>query len=77
MKTASNAEMYLDCVTQKAFRDCLVGVRLGIKILKVLKNLYVRDDVLPDNNCKFCPGFEDNERHLLFVCKTYVRIKTG
>ena len=28
-KTALNAEMYLDCVKQKAIRDCLVCVRLG------------------------------------------------
>ena len=66
-KTASNAEMFPDCVNQKAFRDCLVRVRMGISNLEVHKNRYGRDDVLPDNDCPFCPGFEDNELHLFFV----------
>ena len=37
-KTALNAEIYLDCIKQKCFRDCLVRIRLGISNLKVPKN---------------------------------------
>ena len=33
--TASNAEMYLDCVKQEAIRDCLGRVRSGISNPKV------------------------------------------
>ena len=53
--------------SRKFFRDCLVLVRLDISNLKVNKNRYSRGDVLPDNDCPFCPGFEDNELHLFFV----------
>ena len=74
-KTALNAEMYLDCAKQKSFRDCLVRVTLGISNLKVHKNRYARGDILPDNDCPFCPEFEDNELHLFPVCKTYERIR--
>ena len=69
--------MYLDCVKQEAFRDCLVRVRLGISNLKVHKNRsrYARSDVMPDSDCPVCPGFQDNERRLFFVCKTRETIR--
>ena len=54
-KTALNAEIYLDCLKQEAFRKCLVRVRLGISNLNVHKNRYARGDVLPDN--AFVPWF--------------------
>ena len=50
-------------------------VRLDISNLKVNKNRYSRGDVLPDNDCPFCPVFEDNELHLFFVSKMYERIR--
>ena len=73
--TASNAEMYLDCVKQEAIRDCLGRVRSGISNPKVHYSRYASGDVLPDNDCPFCPEFEDNELHLFLVCKTYERIR--
>ena len=74
-KTALNAEMYLDCIKQKCFRDCLVHIRLGISNLKVHKNRYARSDVPQGNHCPFCPGMQDNELHLFFVCKKYEKIR--
>ena len=50
-------------------------VRLDISNLKVNKNRYSRGDVLPDNDCPFCPVFEDNELHLFFVCESYERLR--
>ena len=74
-KTALNAETHLDCIKQKCFRDCFVRIRLGISNLKVHKNRYARNDVPQDNDCPFCPGMQDNELHLFFVCKKYEKIR--
>ena len=74
-KTALNADTYLDCIKQKCFRDCLVRIRLGISNLKVDKNRNARSDVPQDNDCPFCPGMQDNELHLFFVCKKYEKIR--
>ena len=74
-KTALNAETYLDCIKQKCFKDCLVRIRLGISNLKVHKNRYARSEVLMDNDCPFCPGMQDNELQLFFVCKKYEKIR--
>ena len=68
-KTARNAETYLDCIKQKWFTDCLIRIRLGISNLKVHKNRYPRSEVLMDNDCPLCPGLQDNELRVLFVCK--------
>ena len=53
----------------------LVRIRLGISNLKVHENRYARSDVLLENNCPFCPGMQDNELHLFFVCKKYEKIR--
>ena len=50
-----------------SFKDALVRVRLGNLNLKVHKNRSVRHE----NDSPFCPGFQENELHLFFVCKTY------
>jgi len=72
-KTALNAETYLDCIKQKCFGDYLVRIRLSNP--KVHKNRYARSEVLMDNDCPFCPGMQDNELHLFFVCKKYEKIR--
>ena len=59
--------MYLDCIKQKYFRDCLVRIRLGISNLKVHKNRYARSDVLLDNDCQICPGYA-GQRTTLVPC---------
>ena len=74
-KTALNEEMYLDCIKQKCFRDFLVRIRLGISNLKVQKNRYARSDVPQDKDCPLCPGMQDNELQLFFVCKKYEKIR--
>ena len=75
-KTALNAEMYLDCIKQKCFRDCLVRISDWVLVIsvKVHKNRYARSDVLL-NDCPFCPGMQGNELHLFFVCKKYKKKK--
>ena len=50
-------------------------IRLAINNLKVHKNRYARGDVLPGNDCPFCPGFKGTELHLLFLGMAYERIR--
>ena len=75
-KTALNAETYTDCIKQKWFRDCLVRIRLGISNLKVHKNRYAKSEELMDD-CPLCPGMQNNELHLFFVCKKYEKIRSN
>jgi hypothetical protein len=68
-------EKYLDCIQQKCFRDALVRMRFGISNLTTHKNRYVRPELVPNNDCPFCPGREETELHVFFVCPKYQSLR--
>ena len=74
-KTALNAETYLHRLLKANMLQGLVRIGLGISDLKVHENRYVRSGVLLDNDCPLCPGMQDKELHLFFVCKKHEKIR--
>lgn len=66
------AELYLDNITIKRFRDALIRFRLGINELGINKR-FQGTGVCRD--CPFCPGIVEDECHFLFVCVMYKEIR--
>ena len=68
-------EGYFDDVKIKCFRDALVRFRLGVSDIATHRNRFIRNPCQGLNDCKFCPGHTENEKHVLFHCPAYDGIR--
>ena len=68
-------ERYFADIQIKGFRDALVRFRLGVSDIATHRNRFIRNPAPGTNDCKFCPGQTENERHVLFHCSAYNDIR--
>ena len=66
------AELYLNDITVKKFRDALIRFRLGLNNLKVNRRFSQSNF---DKNCDFCEDVLEDEQHFLFECHKYEPIR--
>ena len=57
---------YFADVQIKGFRDALVRFRLGVNNIATYKNHFIHNPAPGKNDCIFCIGQTENERHVLF-----------
>ena len=74
-KDILSPEIYLEVIEQKRSKDILTKFRLGLTELKVHKNRYSKNRENENNDCSFCPGSREDERHLVFKCHKYDSIR--
>ena len=72
-KWEHKVEKYINDITIKKFRDCLIRFRFGINELRANRRFLV-GTILKD--CPFCPGTLENEEHFLLNCPVYSGIRT-
>ena len=72
-KTEFGQELYLDDLTIKKFRDCLIRFRIGINELGINKRFQISN--VQSKNCPFCENSLEDEEHFLFVCHAYNSIR--
>ena len=66
------AELYLNDITVKKFRDALIQFRLGLNNLKVNRR-FERANL--DKKCDFCEDLLEDEQHFLLQCPKYDPIR--
>jgi hypothetical protein len=70
-KVVHQAEKYINDITIKKFRDCLIRFRFGINELAANKRYHA-----VSNTCPFCPESVENEDHFLCECPAYSIVRT-
>ena len=65
-KFVFGAESYLTNITLKRFRDALIRFRLGLNDMGINQRFTNKN-----KNCPFCENIFEDERHVIFVCKSY------
>lgn len=73
-KTSHGLEPYLNDITIKRFRDCVIRLRFGINDLKINKR-YCRAAAATPPHCPFCIGKIEDEIHFLFHCPVYTDLR--
>ena len=71
-KSDFGREFYLDDLTIKRFRDCMIRFRLGINDLGVNRRYNYNER---ERYCPFCPNELEDEIHFLFVCEKYTDLR--
>ena len=70
-KSVLEPEKYLTDVNVKCFRDTLGRFRLGVSEIQTHRNRFVRQIPPGINDCPYCPGKVEDEKHVLFACPKY------
>ena len=70
-KKSFEAELYINDLKIKKFRDVFIRFRIGINELKT--NRWYEKDI--DLNCPFCVNIIENERHFFLDCPLYEEVR--
>ena len=72
-KDVFQAERYLNVVTNKWHRDCLINFRMRTLGLNANKHWFLTQSI--NQACPFCQDAQEDEFHVVFCCTEYTEIR--